>query len=512
MAKQHRENGVARQLVGGSRQQDLLGQPIRLSGGQRVGRDQMAAPRRLSKGRGALLIALAALELTVAGRAGAAVDWPMYGFNLQRTGENPFESILTPSTVGGLHKLWSFDLGAVTIMQPVAAVGVVVDGSLKDLIYMGSEHGDLYAIDVASGTMVWQRNLGSQVTDCHDIPDAVFGVSGSPFLDRKNNRMFVVGGDGNMYALDLSTGATLPGWPVAVTSDPAHEHTYGAVNISNGIAYAEIASYCDFQPYHGKIVAINIATHKQVGAFFPAGRRIDGGGIWGPGGVSIDPATGHVFTATGNALTNPESFRYSENVVELSSRLRVLGANYPGLTGGDVDFGATPILYQPPGCPPQVAAKNKTGVLVIYDRGNVSAGPTQRLQVANISDYQFNGIPAWSDATQFLYIGNSSDSNSATTKHGMVAFSVDANCQLQLAWQTTVGPNFASVSPPTVAGGVVYYGDGSGNQLLAFDATSGTQLWSSGSTISGGIYGAPIVVNGRVFVGAWDNKLYAFGL
>jgi outer membrane protein assembly factor BamB len=93
-----------------------------------------------------------------------------------------------------------------------------------------------------------------------------------------------------------------------------------------------------------------------------------------------------------------------------------------------------------------------------------------------------------------------------------VAFSVDANCQLQLAWQTTVGPNFASVSPPTVAGGVVYYGDGSGNQLLAFDATSGTQLWSSGSTISGGIYGAPIVVNGRVFVGAWDNKLYAFGL
>ena len=227
-----------------------------------------------------------------AGPAAAAVDWPMYGFNLQRTGENPFESILTPSTVGGLRKLWSFDLGAVTIMQPVMAVGVVVNGSSKDLVYMGAEHGDLYAIDVASGTMVWQRNLGSQQTICHDIPDAVFGVSGSPFLDRTNNRMFVVGGDGNMYALDLSTGATLAGWPVAVTSDPAHEHTYGAVNVSNGVAYAEIASYCDLRPYHGKVVAIKIATHKQVGAFLPAGPRVDGGGIWGPGGVSIDPATG----------------------------------------------------------------------------------------------------------------------------------------------------------------------------------------------------------------------------
>jgi outer membrane protein assembly factor BamB len=459
-----------------------------------------------------LLIVFAALGLLVVDSRAAAVDWPMYGFNPQRTGENPLETILTPATVGGLHELWNFNLGAVTIMQPVMAAGVVVNGSSKDLIYMGDEHGDLYAIDVVSGTMVWHQNLGSQQTTCHDIPDAVFGVSGSPFLDRANNRMFVVGGDGNMYALDLSTGATLTGWPVAVTSDPAHEHTYGAVNVNQGIAYAEIASYCDFTPYHGKVVAINIAAHKQVGMFLPAGAHTSGGGIWGPGGVSIDPATGHVFTATGNALTNPESFRYCEDVVELSSSLHVLGSNYPGFTGGDVDFGATPILYQPPGCPPQVAAKNKSGVLVTYDRGNVSAGPTQRLQVANINDYQFNGIPAWSDTTHLLYIGNSSNSNSDITKHGMLAFSVNANCQLHLAWQTKVGPNFASVSPPTVAGGVVYYGDGPGAQLLAFDAVIGTQLWSSGSTITSGIYGAPIVVNGRVFVGAWDGKLHAFGL
>ena len=459
-----------------------------------------------------IFVVLAALWLTVGVRRVTATDWLMYGFNLQRTGENPFESILTPSTVGGLHELWSFDLGAVTVMQPVLATGVIVNGSPKDLVYMGAEHGDLYAIDVASGTMVWQRNLGSQRTSCHDMPDTVFGVSGSPFLDRTNNRMFVVGGDGNMYALDLSTGATLSGWPVAVTVDPAHEHTYGAVNVNNGIAYAETASYCDITPYHGKIVAVRIATHTVVGTFFPAGPRTNGGGIWGPGGISIDPATGDLFAATGNALTNPENFRYCENVVELSSALRVLGSNYPGLTGKDVDFGATPILYQPPGCPPMVAAKNKTGVLVTYQRGDVSAGPSQRLQIANVSDWQFNGIPAWSDTTHLLYIGNSSDSNSTGTKHGMVALSVGANCNLRLAWQTTVGPNFACVSPPTVAGGVVYYGDGPGDQLLAFDAVTGTQLWSSQSTITGAIYGAPMVVNGQVFVGAWDGKLYAFGL
>jgi len=133
-------------------------------------------------------------------------------------------------------------------------------------------------------------------------------------------------------------------------------------------------------------------------------------------------------------------------------------------------------------------------------------------QIADLLGGQFNGIPAWSEATHLLYIGNSSDSNSEEYKHGMVALSVDVNCQLTLAWQTIAGDNFQVVSPPTVAGGVVYYGTGAGSQLLAFDALSGTQLWSSNTTIQGPIYGAPMVVNGQVFVGAWDNKLYAFGL
>src|SRR3989454_5383132 len=214
---------------------------------------------------------------------------------------------------------------------------------------------------------------------------------------------------------------------MADKTNPPHEHAFGATNINSGLAWGEIASSCNIPPYHGGVVAIDIANQEVVRAFFPAGRGVNGGGVWGPGGVSIDPATSHVFAATGNALTDPENFQYCENVVELSSALRVLGSNYPGLTGSDVDFGATPILYHPPGCTPMVAAKNKTGVLVTYERGNVSAGPTQRLQVANISDDQFNGIPAGSDTTHLLYICNSSDSGEF--EHRMVALAGGANCQ-----------------------------------------------------------------------------------
>ena len=449
------------------------------------------------------------LAFALATGSACATDWLMYGFDLQRTGENPNETILTPATVAGLHKLWSFNLGAVTIMQPVLAEHVMVNSSPQDLVFIGSEHGDFYALNAESGALVWQRNLGSQQTACGDIPGNIFGVSGSPSIDRAGNLLYVVGGDGKMYALDLSTGATLPQWPVTITSDPAHEHTYGGVNVTGRYAYAELASYCDITPYHGRVVAVDLRRHRTR-VFLPAGNNVNGGGIWGPGGVSVDPATGHVFAATGNALTDPEYFHYSDSVVELTSTLGLVGFNYPGLTGADVDFGATPILYDPPGCPPMVAAKNKTGVLVTYQRGNLSAGPVQRLQVASSDDWQFNGIPAWSNKTRLLYIGNSSDSDEF--QHGMIALSAGADCQLHLAWQNTIGPNFTSVSPPTVAGGVVYYGDGYDRELLAFDGVTGSQLWSSGTIIKGPIYAAPMVVNGRVYVGAWDGKFYAFGL
>jgi outer membrane protein assembly factor BamB len=111
-----------------------------------------------------------------------------------------------------------------------------------------------------------------------------------------------------------------------------------------------------------------------------------------------------------------------------------------------------------------------------------------------------------------MFIGNSSDS--APFVEGIVALKVQPDCSLALAWQNSVsdpGP-WASVSPPTVANGVVYYGNGVGNKEFAFDAATGTKLWDSGATIGGPIYAAPTVVNGMVFVGSWDHVLHAYGV
>ena len=443
---------------------------------------------------------------------GPAISWSTYGYDLQRTGYNPSETTIGVANASHLHLRWSVNLGDVMIAQPVVAANVFVLGrASKNMLFEGTEHGDFYALDATTGQIVWHKNLGSIHTGCGDMPDGVFGIGGAAVVDRTKSVVYVAGGDGSVHSLNLSTGQETTGWPVRNVFTPSQNHVYGGLNEVNGNLYVVVASHCDFAPYKGRVSEINTLTRTVTKSFYPATPSVDGGGIWGPGGAAIDPGNGHVFVATGNALTSPESYSYSEDVVELDQSLNVLGANYPGLTGGDVDFGATPILYRPAGCPSlQVAAKNKTGVFVVYNEGALNSGYTQRLQVGDVNDWEFNGIPAWDPVTNMVYIGNSSDSSSGTYFHGMVALHAGANCQLSLAWQQTVGPNYASVSPPSVANGVVYYGDGYGNTERAFNAQTGAILWTSGGTIGGGLYAAPTVVNGMLYVPAWDGKLYAF--
>lgn len=447
----------------------------------------------------------------------ASVSWRTYGYNIQRTGYNPSETTIGTGNAATLHQLWSHDLGDVMLAQPVEVAGVSVAGVPTNVVYEGTEHGDFYALRATDGHVIWHRNLGSVQTTCYNVPDGIWGIGGSAATASNPSGggvVYVAGGDGSVHALDLATGAERPGWPVTGVFTPAQEHVWSAVNLFGGKLYVTVASHCDRAPYYGDVVEIDVASRSIVGRFYPAGPPsggVSGGGIWGYGGAAIDPSTQHVFVATGNALTTPQNYGYSEAVVELSSSLGVLGSNSPPLSGSDADFGATPVLFRPTGCPVTlVAAKQKSGVLFVYAEGSLNAGYRQALQIASSGDWRFNGLPAWDPATNMLYVSNSTDSSSGPYLHGIVALKASANCSLSLAWQKSVGPTPTSVSSPTVAHGVVYYGDGKGSQELAFNAATGTQLWSSGST-TGQIFAAPTVVNGQLLVASWDHHLYAFG-
>ena len=435
-------------------------------------------------------------------------DWPTWGYDVQRTGFNPKETILSPSTVAGLHPLWKFRFAAKSDSAPVLASGVTVGGKSTDLLYAGDRSGAFDAVDAATGKMVWSHSLGTNVTCA-----GALGVTDTAVIDRATNRVYVAGGDGRLYAFDLATGALAPGWPLAITTLP-NEYVWSAIGLFNGSLYVSVASGCDgLGPYYGRVVRVDPVTVTQTAVFYVTGgpdTGVSGGGIWGWGGASMDPASGDVYVATGNGFPDKkyEHYLYAENVVRLTGDLSVVSANYPGLNGRDVDFGSTPVLYKAPGgCGPQLMAENKSGDIVVYNRNHIDKGPVDRVTT---STDDLIGVGAYDPVAGRLFVGNRSTSPDGRYRYGLLVFSVRSDCTLRLSWQRTLGHSGLNSSPVS-ANGVVYFGDGADHQLFAFDIATHSKLWTSGDTFKSPIQTEPIVVGGRVYL-TTGMGLYAFGL
>ena len=492
----------------------------------------MAVARRLAL----LGVGLAALLAAISNPSGGGAnlplaaqrsDWATYGFDLQRSGFNPDEISVGPRSAGKLHALWRRSLDGVAAASPVVASRVRTPAGPAVLVYVGTEHGELVALNAATGEVEWRDRLGSVRTACYDLPDHMAGISGTPVVDRSTGRLYVAVSDGPrsgvlVYAVGLATGVVSPGWPVAISTDPAHMHVWGALTLRNGTLYVTMASLCDASPSYGRVVAVDTRRARIAARWFVVhdeGSIVGGGGIWGYGGASIDPADGSVYVATGNALPpEPEGQPYADRVVRLTPSLELVDSHHPALTGRDVDFGTTPMLFQPPGCPPLLAAENKVGALFVYDRDAIGAGPLQRIQIAGSASTaglgRFIGVPAYSPVTGLVYVSNPGP-DALHFAHGMVALRPGPDCRLRLAWQRRVPTGTMTVSSPTVANGVVYFGTGGGDRVFAFDAATGRALWDSGSSMRGAVFAPPVVVDGMVFAASWigpkTGEVVAFG-
>jgi len=446
--------------------------------------------------------------------APATVDWDTYGFSVSRGGLNPYERTINPRNVHRLHQEWSFMLGSVIDTQPVFASQVPVPAAhrhrraLRDLVIAGSENGYLAAISATTGRKVWLRHLGRvDFAGCGDLPH--YGITGTPAIDRATNSIYVATGSGFVDRLDLSTGRTKRRW--RITGDPTHEHVWGALTVLFGRIYAEMAGNCDAPPYHGQVVSIDPRS-GSIRRWLSV-RGDSGGGIWGWAGVSADPQGHALYAATGNSVAPPsEHLGYAERVVRLTLSLRVSASNHPALPAtGDPDFGATPLLYQAPGCPPQLAVGNKFGNFYVYDRDHISAGPVQRISLggSGFANTALLGIGAYLPAQRLLFVAN--PKRQGQYGPGMLAFRVERDCRLALRWQALEPAG--RTTDPTIAGGVVFYGTGRGGRVIGVDARSGKRLWgSSQHVVRGPVLNAPSVVNGVCYVGSWDGRLHAFKL
>ncbi|SAL48367.1 outer membrane protein assembly factor BamB family protein [Caballeronia humi] len=456
---------------------------------------------------------------SICAHAQVATDWPTFGMNKQRIGYNAAERVLGVGSVAQLRSHWATDIGGPITTQPTLATGVLVNGVPTDVVYAATWLGRIVALNAATGAVIWSVQAPTVQTDCADFnaSNRLLGTIGTPTIDRATNRLYVVTGFGFLHALDLATGADVLPWVQLL--DPANgsprTFVYGSPTLNGSDLYVATASRCDVRPYHGQVIRVSTTNFEILQRWFPSGATgPDGGGIWGPGGISVTPNGLWLYTATGNSFSDPENLPYSEHVVRLTPSLVVDAADAPAPPppgSRDVDFGATPLLFQTPNCPPMLAALQKSGMMYVYNRNALANGPINSFLIGQTGG-SFNGIPAFDPVLNQIYVSSGSVAN------GLVALSVHSDCSIARVWNLRVrGNSITPPIPPVAANGVVYYVSGVASEVFAVDARSGQQLWSTASLpvadrVTGGIFASPTVVNGRLFVAGFDHKIHAYGL
>jgi outer membrane protein assembly factor BamB len=458
-------------------------------------------------------------------------DWPTIEHDPSRSGNAAGESVITPSNVSNLALKWSTPLDGKVTAQPLFVSAVQAGGVTRDVIVAATAGNSIYALDASSGTQIWRRNFGPP--DGTGVIPGGFGIAAAPVIDRTSGRIFAVSGDGQLRTVSLSDGSELNAAVPIITDHVATNKVWGGLNlVGNNLYIATGSDGNDIPPWQGRIFRIDVSgTIPSLAGTFVVVPSISaphgGGGIWGYGGVAVDPATGRVYAATSATDSMPEGYPpYAGSMIALDANLNLLGYYQPAPPACqtpqcDWDFGATPIVYQPPGCPTMVAALKKDGYLHLMKADDLaaSAPPIQALALNNAYDGPGSGglfgIPAYWPAGNMLFVTDAGPGINGINA-GVVGLDVNPApaCDLRVGWSLSlpvVGDN-QPPSEPTVADGVVFVGMANGGVVHAYDAATGADLWNSGNAISGGAtFAAPVVASGILYVASWDGFTTAAG-
>jgi outer membrane protein assembly factor BamB len=433
--------------------------------------------------------------------------------------------VITPSNVSNLALRWAAPLDGKVTAQPLFVSAVRAGGTTGDVIVAVTAANSIYALDASNGAQIWRRNFGSP--DGTGVVPGGFGIEASPVFDRNSGRIYTVSGDGQLRTVSLADDTEASAAVPLISDNVATNKVWGGLNLVSGNLYMATGSDGnDTAPWRGRIFRVNVsgASPTAAGTFVvvpsispPNG----GGGIWGYGGVAVDPATGRVYAATSATDSMPETYPpYAGSMIALGANLNFLAYYQPSppacqTAQCDWDFGATPIVFQPPGCPTLVAALKKDGYLYLMKADDLaaSAPPIQALALNNAYDGPGSGglfgVPAYWPAGNMLFVTDAGPGINGV-KAGVVGMDVDPApaCTLHVGWSLSlpvVGDN-QPPSEPTVANGVVFVGTANGGAVHAYNAATGAELWNSGSTITGGAtFAAPMVASGALYTASCDG-------
>jgi outer membrane protein assembly factor BamB len=349
--------------------------------------------------------------------------------------------------------------------------------------------------------------VGSFVHTCKQLDR--YGITATPVVDTARGRLYVGDAFGLLHALDLRTGREDAGWPVQVFRWYEYDHIWGALTLVGDSVYVAAGAYCD-RLMEGKLARVSITTGEvETWISVPLGLG-GGGGIWGWGGAAYSSARQSLYVVTGNAFEGGENAGgafheysgYGEHLVELSDDLHVRAASHPEDINAlhDLDFTGSPVVFSRPGCGELVAAANKNGRLYLWRGDAVGEGPIGAVTLHTAAPSRpLLTQPAYSPRLHSIYV---------VTNVSLARVAVDAQCRPRTVWAVSLGTRSLNGSP-TVAGDTVWFAtSGASPRLLGVDARTGAV--STRLRLGTLALVAPTVFEGRIYVGSFFGRVYAF--
>jgi outer membrane protein assembly factor BamB len=183
-----------------------------------------------------------AAEVEGHSRAGAASnsshDWPVFHRSplLQGWAAN---SSVTTANAGSLGVRWAVNLYGAAVDSPVVAY----DSALRErLAYIGTQNGDLLAVNMANGQIVWSVRLGPQIRSTPVVTHgAVFAAT------YNSTRVYKVNAATGAVECSFAPPMQIEGSPVAATPPGGVPTVYFGANdtpTANGPLYAMRQSNC----------------------------------------------------------------------------------------------------------------------------------------------------------------------------------------------------------------------------------------------------------------------------
>ena len=480
--------------------------------------------------------------------SGSATDWPFAGRDLSDTRDAPNERSISPATASTLEPRWTLTTGGDVTTTPT-----VVNGTM----YVPDYGGNLWAVDTATGAVVWKNPISRYSGVAGDISRISPAYWDGRLVTGEGVQGLSSTAGAFMLGIDARTGKPL--WRTHVDSDPTAIITASPV-VADGVAYVGVSSKAEAinkpTTFRASVLALNAVTGRVLWKQYMVPQGYTGGAVWSSTPV-VDQRRGLLYVTTGNNESVPPGVCKSatekhcapvspddhlDSVLALSLRTGQVVWALPTLAsdtstnfhhyGPDYDFGAGPNLYWTTRNGKRVqllGAGQKSGLYWALDpaTGTVvwktEAGPGSLL----------GGI-MWGTATDgrrvYVSIGNldhvrypivSSSGQKSTTTGGFWA-ALDAATGTVL-WQTADPQLAYDTCAMSVGNGVVYAGSmaAKGNTMYAIDAATGAIRWSYDS--GGAVASGAAVVNGTAYWGsgyhtvaaglgydASNNKLYAF--